>query len=73
MRRNQYLGYEDQRVQSPSISKALTGIIIQLCRICKTVITLAPILLVIYLIGFIFFKERTVKIIEAIKGAFTFQ
>ena len=73
MRRNQYLEYDDQRSQGPSVSKALAGIIIQLCRICKTVITFAPILLIIYLIGFVFFKERTVKIIEAIKGAVTFQ
>ena len=73
MRRSQYLEYDDQRPQRQSVSKALAGIIIQLCRICRIAIALAPILLIVYLVGFIFFKEKTSTIIEAIKGAFVFQ
>ena len=53
-----------------NVAKAFAGIFIRLCNICKLVITIVPILILLYLAGYIFFKENVLALIETIKNAF---
>ena len=55
-----------------SVAKAFAGIFIRVCTICKIAITVVPILLILYLVGYYFFKESMSELFETIKSAFSF-
>lgn len=55
-----------------SVAKAFAGIFIRVCNICKIIITVVPIAVVLYLVGYIFFKENILALFETIKNAFSF-
>lgn len=55
-----------------SVAKAFAGIFIRVCNICKIIITVVPIAVVLYLVGYIFFKENMLALFETIKNAFSF-
>ncbi len=52
-----------------SVAKAFAGIFIRICNICKFAVTAIPILIIIYVVGFLFFRERMLTMIESIKSA----
>ena len=52
-----------------NVAKAFAGILIRICNICKFAVTAIPILIIIYVVGFLFFRERMLTMIESIKSA----
>ena len=74
--KNQRTGYENGFLAMndirTSVARALAGIFIRACNICKIAITVAPIILILYLVGYIFFKENIHGLLEMMKRAFMF-
>lgn len=56
-----------------NVARASAGILIRLCTILKIAITAVPIILILYLVGYVFFKENMLALFETIKNAFSFR